>query len=289
MNAVAMMVGLLACSGTVLAGSTSGSGLVVLNQTASGALSMTGNSSVDIPACAVYVNSSDSNAVRTVGNASLRTPDLYVVGGTSFAGQSGCTGTVHRAVAPYGDPMAGLSFPSSTGQTDLGSRSISGNSTVTLAPGYYSRGITVTGSSTVTFAPGVYLIGGPGLRISSGAVSGEGVVFVMLGGSLNIAGCSSLRLTAPTGGALAGVVMCQPASNTSTFSLVGGSEVDIGGTIYVPGATVSLTGNSTVVGVGPQMGDLIVANQVSLTGTGSIKIGKPTMPAISLPSLPLFD
>ena len=289
MKRLVSLSALLAFAGTALAGGTSGSGLIVLDQNASAALSMTGNSTIEIPARAVYVNSSASNAVRTVGTATLQTPDLYVVGGTSFTGNSGCTGTVHRAVAPFADPLAGLINPNASGQTPLASPSISGNVTITLSPGYYSQGITVTGSSTVTFSPGVYLIGGGGLRISSGAVTGNGVVFVMLAGSLNIAGCSSLHLTAPTSGNLAGVVISQPASNTSGMSLAGGSQVDISGTIYAPGATLTLTGNSTLAGVGPQMGDLVIANRVAMTGTGAIKIGRPASPAISLPSMPLFD
>src|SRR5436309_2560026 len=95
---VTTALSLLILSGSAFGGGMTGSGLVVLDTSASGALSMTGNSEVDIPAAAVYVNSSSSTAVRTTGNATLRTPDLYVAGGTSFTGQSGCTGTVHRSV-----------------------------------------------------------------------------------------------------------------------------------------------------------------------------------------------
>ena len=50
-------------------GATSGSGLVILNPTASGALSMTGNSAIQVPSAAVYVNSNSATAVSTVGTA----------------------------------------------------------------------------------------------------------------------------------------------------------------------------------------------------------------------------
>lgn len=280
---------LLASAGTALAGGASGSGMVVLDRTAAGAFSMTGSSTVEIPARAVYVNSSASNAVKTVGNAALQTPDLFVVGGASYSGNSGCTGTTHSSVAPYADPMSGLIIPNASGKTSLESPTINSNVTVTISPGYYSNGISITGNANVTFSPGVYLIGGKGLKISSGAVSGEGVSFVMLSGNFDIAGCSSLRLSAPESGDLAGVVMVQPASNINGLSLAGGSETDISGTIYAPGATTTITGNSTLSGIGPHMGDLVVCNRVTMAGTGAIKIGKPTMPAISLPSMPLFD
>jgi hypothetical protein len=44
-----------------------------------------------------------------------------------------------------------------------------------------------------------------------------------------------------------------------------------------------------VMGDGPQMGDLVVANKVTLAGTSVIKIGHPLAPALDLPALPLFD
>ena len=249
---------------------------------------MSGNSTVDIPTNAVYVNSSSTNAVRTNGVASLQTPDLYVCGGTHFTGQSGCTGTVHCSVAPYMDPLAGVHMPTSEGQTDRGSVSVNGGAAVTIQPGYYSGGISITGSSTVTFAPGVYLIRNQ-LRISSGNVSGNGVCFVMLGGSLSISGCSSLTLMPMTSGDLQGCVIVQPSGNTAGMSLTGGSETNITGAVYVPGATLTLTGNSTLSGNGPQMGDMVDANRVTISGTGSVKIGRPASPALALPSMPMYD
>lgn len=283
------MIGLCGLAATAMAGGTSGCGLVVLNHSAGGALTMTGNSTVDIPTQAVYVNSSASNAVKTTGNATLMTPDLYVVGGTSFGGNSGCTGVVHQSVAPFADPLAGVMFPSASGAADLGSKSINGNAGVTLGPGYYSGGISVAGNSTVTLSPGVYLIGGGGLSITSGNIHGEGVCLVMLHGNLSIAGCSSLVLSPPASGNMAGVVIAQPSSNGSSMSLAGGSEVNITGSIYAPGALLTLTGNSSLQGIGPLMGDLVDADRVKLTGTGAVKIGRPAMPAVSLPTMPLFD
>src|SRR5690242_10921023 len=111
MNARAFLIatGLAASSAT--AGGLDGSGLVVLDGSASGALTMVGNSVVQIPARSAFVNSSSASAVRTTGNATLDCPNLYVVGGTSFGGNSHCTGTVTSTGVPYGDPLAGTHFP----------------------------------------------------------------------------------------------------------------------------------------------------------------------------------
>jgi hypothetical protein len=278
----------------VLAGSAfaasdvTGSGVVVLDPSAEGALSMVGNSTVQIPARAVYVNSNHSQAVRTTGSATLDCPHLYIVGGANFGGGSCCTGCVTQSCNGYQNPLASMSCASTSGMSHLGSKVITGGSH-TLAPGYYDGGIRISGNSQVVFAPGVYLVGGDGLRVTSGAIVAEGVCIMMVGGSLNIAGCSSLSMSPPSSGMYSGMVIMQSQSNESEMSLAGGSEVNVSGTIYVPGALVNLVGNSNVQGQGPQMGDLLVSKKVRMAGTGTIKIGRPTSTAIQLPKLPLAD
>ena len=288
MKLTILLSALTALAGSAYAGGVTGSGLVCLDTSSAGTLSMTGNSTVYIPARAVYVNSNSSSAVRTVGNASLDCPDVYSCGGFSFAGNSGCTGTVHPSCTPYANPLAGFPFPSSSGMTDHAAVSIGANQTITLSPGYYSHGISVTGNSNVTFAPGVYIVRNQ-FRITSGNVTAQGCCFVMMDGAFSIAGASSLSMSPMSDGPQAGMVICQPSSNTSGMSMAGGSSTVIAGTIYAPNAVLTLTGNSSLQGDGPQMGDLVVSKRVSITGTGSVKIGHPDYAAITLPHLPLAD
>lgn len=273
-------------SGMAWAGDLSGSGIVVLHPSAEGALTMVGNSTVEIPAKAVYVNSNHAQAVKTTGNALLDCPNLYVCGGASFGGNSCCTGTVSHPSVAYQDPMSATAFPSSAGMSSI-SGSVSGG-TVVMQPGYYASGISITGNASVTFSPGVYILNG-NFKLTSGSVVANGVCFVMQGGSVNIAGASSLVMTPPSSGSMAGMVMAQPPANTNSLSMAGGSGVDISGTIYAPTALITLTGNSSVQGQGPMMGDLVIAKTVKLAGTAVIKIGHPNMTAVQLPSFPLFD
>jgi hypothetical protein len=287
MRTRSLLLTTLAFAAPALAGGTDGSGLVVLDPSASGALSMTGNSSVQIPARAVYVNSTASDAVRTVGTAVLDAPSLYLCGGASFGGHSECTGTTIHSNAPYADPMSGFRMPNGSGMTDMGALSVSGG-TRTINPGFYSHGIQINSNAQVTMNPGVYVVS-HGFRANSCRLVGSGICIVMLDGSLDLAGQAGLVLSPPDSGDMANVVICQPSSNTSGLSLAGGAEVNIAGAIYAPGATASLSGNSALQGQGPQMGDLVIANRVSLTGTSLIKIGHPEMRAIVLPSQPLSD
>lgn len=283
---------LIFCVGTLssaaFAGSSDGSGVIVLDNHEEGALRMTGNAAIRVPARAVYVNSDSSNAIRTVGTAVLDTPNLFSCGGWSFGGNSGCTGITTRTTVPCDDPCSGMRFPSTAGMTPAAQLKLTGGS-VNLSPGYYANGIDVSGNTNLTLAAGVYIVGGSGLKVTSGSIHGDGVTIVMMGGSLSIAGCSTLQLSPPTSGDTTGVVIAQPSSNTSEMSLAGGGEVNIAGTIYTPGTRLTLTGNSAIEGQGPQMGDLVVTKRLSLTGTSVIKIGQPMAAAILPPLPPLFD
>ncbi|MCC5822362.1 MAG: hypothetical protein LAT64_06475 [Phycisphaerales bacterium] len=281
--------GVLFTSGLAAAGSGS-SGLVVLNPQASGALTMNGNASVEVPARVVYVNSSSETAVTTNGRAILDTPALYVVGRTHFNGQSGATGSVFHGAPSFYDPYAVLPIPATDGMTEHDAVDIKKNGeVVSLSPGYYPHGLKITGRAEVFFEPGVFVIGGPGLVITSGDVIGSGVCLVIASGECRIAGTSSLSLSPMSSGSLQGMVLVQPSTNTTEMRLAGGSEFSIGGTIYVPNAKVTLVGNSTVEGEGPQMGDLLLADRVELSGTATIRIGRDGMRRVSLPTYALFD
>ena len=287
MKRFALICAVAGLAGNALAGGVEGSGLVVLDPSASGALTMTGNSSVQIPARAVYVNSNSSSAVQTSGSALLDAPNLFVCGNATFNGNSYCTGCVVQSAAPYADPLGNCSFPSELGMSALPKAKITGGS-VTLQPGYYAGGIDISGNATVSLAPGVYVVG-TGLKLTSGSILGAEVTIVMVSGSLDLAGSTSTQLSPPMSGPTAGMVIMQSASNTNSMSLAGGSEVNISGTMYVPKATLTLRGNSQIQGNGPQMGDLVVANRVNIAGTGTVKIGHPNYAAIILPKVPLYD
>lgn len=286
-SAIACMAGFAASAWG--AGGTTESGLVVLDESASGALRMVGNSKVLVPARAVYVNSSSNRAVSATGNATLDAPYLYVVGKADFGANSECTGQIVRSAAPYADPLAGMSFPTTNSMPNRGSRSIGTNATAVLEPGYYT-GISISGNSNVTFSPGVYLIGGSGLEIrGNGTVVGQGVTLIINSGELDIAGNGSVVFTPPSSGSYANIVIAQPPSNRTGMSLAGNGNLSVSGTIYAPRALLTLVGNSAVEGQGPQMGDIVIAERVSLNGNAEIRIGREESRAIVLPKMPLYD
>lgn len=290
MRALPFVAAVAMISGTALTASAeTESGMVVLNSSDSGALRLVGNASVHIPAKIVYVNSSSSTAVETSGTAVLDVPELRVVGKARFRGNAHCTGVVQENAAPVEDPYRSFMFPKPSEAEEFEYTSIGSNDSVQLQPGYYTEGITISGNADVEFTPGVYFIGGYGLKVRTASVTGSGVTLVMLDGPVDIAGSGHLNLSPPVSGPTSGMVLVQPASNTHTLKLAGGSETVIYGNIYAPGAELNLVGNSEVDGKGPMMGDVVVADRISLSGTAMIRIGRESSTAISLPAMPLFD
>lgn len=266
-----------------------GSGLVVLHPTASGALTMSGNSHVHVPAKAVYVNSNhNSQAIKTSGNAILETPHLYIRGNAQFSGNAVCTGQITVTSTLYEDPFASLSFPDGSGMPNHGNKSISGG-TVVLEPGRYGS-ISISGQPHVTFQPGLYVINGSGLSVSGQAtLVGQGVTLIIRTGSVNLSGQVTLNMSPQEQGPFSGIVLAQTPTNTSTMSMSGGSTFNMLGTIYVPKAELKMSGQGLAQGDGPHMGDLVVAQTVTLSGQGTIKIGREELLAIQLMRSPLAD
>ncbi len=79
------------------------------------------------------------------------------------------------------DPLASLAEPSTSGLTNYGSESLSGNSSATIKPGIYSQ-ISVSGNGTLTLSSGIYIIEGGGFTVSGNAsVTGSGVMIFNAG------------------------------------------------------------------------------------------------------------
>jgi Flp pilus assembly protein TadG len=140
---------------------------------------------------------------------------------------------------------------------------------VTLTAGWYCGGISVSGGRAVTLSPGAYVVTGGGISFNgTGIVTGAGVTLYLgaAGGavSINTAPGSSrtINLTAPAGGALAGILFYQNHGNAALATIHGVGATTLEGALYFPGATLNL--NHTGTGAGYT---IAVANNLLLGGT----------------------
>jgi hypothetical protein len=141
-----------------------------------------------------------------------------------------------------------------------------GGSTVTLNPGVWCGGITIGNVSTVTFNPGVYILDGGGLSIGQGggvsSATGTGVTFYSTGtntgststyrGITITNGVTTVQLSAPTSGSMAGLVYYQdpslttlPVSSNTTSIFAGGVSPMLAGSIYLPNTAINFSNGTS--------------------------------------------
>ncbi len=230
-------------------------GLLLLDPTGSKSLMVTGNGSVAASGCgAVVVDSSDGQAAFLTGHGTVTAEDIDVTGGVKTAGHAGFSGPVDHE-APTPDPL-GLTLPIPPAPTFAAVHDTS-STPLMLSPGTYVGGIAVSGQGSVTLAPGVYYMEGGGFSITGkGSVVGTGVTIINApggpGDTISIAGQGSLNLGAPTGGPFQGVVIFQAPASSNTVRFTGQASVTVAGVVYAPAALVSIDGNANVtINAGP--------------------------------------
>ncbi len=246
--------------------------VLVLNPTASGALTLSGNASVNIPGI-VAVDSSSSTAISAGGNAQLTATTIDVLGGVKTSGSATVSPAATTGVS-FPDLLAGLAPPSTIGLTNYGSFSLAGSSSQTINPGIYSQ-IKVSGGASLTLNPGTYIIEGGGLTVTGGAsITGAEVTIYNAGsnypgsggsfGGITLGGTGRFNLSAPASGPYAGVVIFQSRQNTRALSFNGNSMSGMTGIIYAANALLSLSGNASLASP-LDVGMLNVSGNVALT------------------------
>ncbi len=251
---------------------------VVLNATARGALTISGNARVSVPG-AIIVDSSSTAAISGSGTASLTASIIDVVGGYQKASGETFSPSPADGAAPLTDPLASLPVPTTSGVTNDGSVSLTSGSR-TISPGIYTQ-IKVSGG-TLTMNPGTYIIKGGGFAISGSAnVSGSGVTIFNAGsncpstggtfGSINWSSTGTFNLSAPTSGTYSGILIFQSRDNAQSMSInVSGSAGSaITGTIYAAAAQL-VDGGAT-----PLTGSLIVNLLTITTGATANSLAAP--------------
>jgi hypothetical protein len=141
----------------------------------------------------------------------------------------------------------------------------------------------VSAQGTLTLNPGIYFIDRGSFSVNGGGtVSGTGVtlIFTSSTGSnwaaLTINGNANVNLSAPIGGATAGLVVFADRSIPvgTSFKLNGGSTQAFGGAIYVPTGAISYSGGANTSASCTQ----IIGDTVSFIGNSKVAINCSSYP-----------
>jgi hypothetical protein len=180
-------------------------GLLVLDPSAQGALTLTGGASLTSNA-PVIVDSHSTKAIVGSSTAGVTAPEIDITGNYSLSGQASLNGTVITGKTPTPDPLANLPTPDPTSMTSQSSSGLSiSGATMTLSPGVYTGGISLSGGAAVTLKPGIYYIKGGGFKMSgSSSLTGTGVMIyndpASSSDAISLSGSGALSLTPPTSG-----------------------------------------------------------------------------------------
>lgn len=257
-----------------VSGSASSTGILILDAHRRDALHANGNATLSVPKRTIQVNSDDSRAVTGNGNVTIDSGELDVTGSTRFTGTANITGELNTGVAARPDPLSGLPAPPWSATNDLGKIDGKNGQTYNLQPGYYSGGISANGG-TINLAPGIYVLDGAGVYIRGGAtIRGEGVMLYIKGGAMDLAGNGAVYLTPPDRalhsypnvGLYEGITIFQSRTNTATSRIIGTSQLDINGTVYIPKAELDIGGT------GGSLANCLIANTLDVSGTARYTI-----------------
>jgi Flp pilus assembly protein TadG len=152
---------------------------------------------------------------------------------------------------PIADPFASLNIPPPTplacllgGLLDLTQL------VLTVSPGAHcGQNITIGQGQTMTLVSGTHYFKGGTLTIKDNAVlKGSNVVLIFdQDASFNFTDTSSIDLTGAQSGTYAGFVIVTTRNNTNTFTISSDSAHRLEGAVYIPAATLQVTGTGNQV------------------------------------------
>jgi Flp pilus assembly protein TadG len=257
-------------------------GILVLDPTVSGALNLSGSSTVTVPG-SVIVNSNNSTAAKASGSAGVNASEIDITGTGPGYSSSSSVGfqapTIKTGVAPTADPLAALPAPdpnsltvqsSSTYKTDPNKPA-----TLTLQPGVYKGGIEIKSTPGVVMESGTYYLEGHGLTMSGGSstLTANGVMIYNgpdtsgKTGKIDVSGGGTVTMSPPTSGAYSGIAIFQDRTSTQPITLSGGSGWDFTGTVYAAKGLVTLSGDS-----GATMGSQYISDKLTLSGSSGFNL-----------------
>ena len=252
---------------TAMLGGGIGPGVLALNPTSNCSFDMRGSTAtLNVQGAAVIVNSSNATAACHSGQPNMNVDELLVTGGldNNFEAQVDLTGEVFTGRDPVPDPLLDLPEPG-VPAPNYGNVKLTGNSSVTLSPGYYDKIEVKNGSATLQ--SGLYYINSL-LDVNGGVFDASAGVLLFIGpnGSIKMTGNGTVTISAMTTGTYAGVPIFQARGNTNQAFFRGNNQWNIDGTIYIPSGQMSVGGTMDNFSTG------LIADEIEIFGNGSIGV-----------------
>jgi len=142
-----------------------------------------------------------------------------------------------------------------------------------LAPGIHCGNLTVQQNATAMLLPGTYYFVNSVLLLKdSSTLQGSNVTLIFDSNSyIQFQDNSVVDLTAATTGQYAGFVMATTEQNTNTFSISSNSAHRMLGTLYMPAATLAVSGTGNTV-ADQSAWTVVIAKGITMSGSANLVI-----------------
>ena len=194
--------------------------LLALDPTAPATLSLEASARMTATGCMVYSDSKNNGGLQAKDYAVLSAGLICTAGGK--AKTSGARLTPHPVVdcPVMEDPLAART-PPTIGACTFTDKVVSGGSEL-LQPGVYCNGLKITNGAQATLSHGVYIIKDGPLIVDGGAtMQGTEVGFYLkgMGANLTFATASTISISAPKDGPLAGLLIFDDPTGASALAV----------------------------------------------------------------------
>jgi Flp pilus assembly protein TadG len=193
--------------------------LLALEPKRHAAIHLERNSQITAPGCMIYSNSKHPAGLQAKDNAVVTAGLICSAGGKVKVAGAKFTPEPQVDCPPMADPLRARTPPASD-TCNYNITVISGGRR-TLQPGVYCKGLWITNGADVSLAPGLYVIKDGPLVISDGGIfRGTDVALYLKGyfSNLTFASDSTISLSAPKDGPLAGILIFDDPSGTPALS-----------------------------------------------------------------------
>lgn len=225
--------------------------------------------------CGVHSNSTSSESIFANSKAVLTATSVSASGGARVNSGSTISPAAVANAPSIADPLASLPPPSQkTGSCQFTDIKVDAGSTRTLNPGVYCGGIIVNSGSVVRFNSGIYIIRGELLVNSHSRISGDSVMFYLMGdkGRTNFNSFARVELTAPKNGPYQSILFFQARDRNDDEMIINSDgDIRLEGVVYNPSS--ELIWNSDSSGDGSKM--IIISNRFIGNSDSTLKINNP--------------
>lgn len=221
---------------------------LILDPSSNGALSLEHDSRMTGRDCAVYTNSTHTNAIKAKNSATLIAKFICSAGGKS--GGPGNFDPVPLTDCPtFEDPLGSRPEPEVGSCTETDLELTSGY--YSLSPGTYCGGIAIRAGAEVVLTEGVYVIKDGPLLVDDGAIltsRNGGLFFTGANAYFRIAGDTRINMEAPRSGSMAGLLMFESRAQPSTtqHQFLSDNESNLVGTIYLPRSELKIDADGDI-------------------------------------------